>query len=282
MAQAAIGAAAPATTSKHCLWRVHSASNTVYFLGSIHLLRKDTYPLPEPIEAAYREATVVAFETDLAAMTQPATQMEMLNAGRCADGETLRDHLSPGTYSLLHSNIAVLLGAGDALDSCKPWLAAITALMLQLRKHGFDPDDGVDQHFFKRARRDKKEIRPLEEPAEVTRIMAGMSGADQEAMVRETLEEAANLMADMNAIVTAWRNGDVETIDRAMLETVRRYPEVYRQLLVERNEHWMPKVERLLREAGKPALVVVGAAHLIGKDSLLEMLGKKGFRVEQL
>lgn len=278
---AAVAAETTNPAPHHCLWRVRSGSNSVYFLGSIHFLRKDIYPLPEPFEAAYRQAALVAFETDLAALSLPETRNAMLRAGRCAEGETLRDYLSRDTYSLLRSNLTVLLGSGDALDACQPWLAAISFMIFKLNQLGFDPDDGVDQHFFTRASRDHKEILSLEDPGETTRILAGLSRADQEAMVRETLEEAGHLMTEMTALVAAWTQGDVETIDRTLLATVRRYPSVYRELLVARNARWLPKIERLLQTPGKPALVVVGAGHLIGSDSLLEGLRKKGFCVEQ-
>jgi uncharacterized protein YbaP (TraB family) len=56
---------------------------------------------------------------------------------------------------------------------------------------------------------------------------------------------------------------------------------MYQRLLVERNKNWMPKIEALFTRRGR-ALVVVGAAHLVGPDGLLAMLKAKGYTVEQL
>jgi hypothetical protein len=56
---------------------------------------------------------------------------------------------------------------------------------------------------------------------------------------------------------------------------------MYQRLLVERNRNWMPKIEVLFARPGR-ALVVVGAAHLVGPDGLLAMLKAKGYTVEQL
>jgi uncharacterized protein YbaP (TraB family) len=50
-------------------------------------------------------------------------------------------------------------------------------------------------------------------------------------------------------------------------------------LLRKRNEQWLP---RLLRIEEKNIFMAVGAAHLVGKYSFLEMLEKKGFQVTKI
>ena len=47
---------------KHCLWKITSSRNTVYFLGSIHLLKKENYPLPDVFEQAFQEAEIAVLE----------------------------------------------------------------------------------------------------------------------------------------------------------------------------------------------------------------------------
>ena len=51
-------------------------------------------------------------------------------------------------------------------------------------------------------------------------------------------------------------------------------------MLVERNQKWVKHIEDLSGQDGN-SLVVVGAAHLVGDDSILELLKNKGFEVEQ-
>jgi uncharacterized protein YbaP (TraB family) len=56
---------------------------------------------------------------------------------------------------------------------------------------------------------------------------------------------------------------------------------LFATLVTDRNKSWMPKIEQLL--GGKDdVLVVVGAAHLVGKEGVLEMLKAKGYLVEQM
>src|SRR5687767_4481954 len=79
----------PAT--KHSLWKIEGRTNAMYLFGSIHFLKKDFYPLPQPIEEAYKQSQVVVLEADLGEMTSPEAQMKMLQSGKAAEGETLKD-----------------------------------------------------------------------------------------------------------------------------------------------------------------------------------------------
>src|SRR4051812_36098491 len=56
----------------HSLWKVEGKKAAVYLLGSIHVLKEEDYPLAEPIEKAFTNSEVVAFETDVAALEDPA------------------------------------------------------------------------------------------------------------------------------------------------------------------------------------------------------------------
>src|SRR3989442_291715 len=60
-----------ATGTHHSLWKIQGQQNAVYLLGSIHLLKKEDYPLPAPIEAAFANSRVAVFETDIGAMGNP-------------------------------------------------------------------------------------------------------------------------------------------------------------------------------------------------------------------
>ena len=52
------------------------------------------------------------------------------------------------------------------------------------------------------------------------------------------------------------------------------------KIVVERNRRWLGDIERLV-QTGSGAMVVVGAAHLVGKQSLVELLKAKDYSVEQ-
>ncbi|MDB6032983.1 MAG: TraB/GumN family protein, partial [Verrucomicrobiales bacterium] len=79
---------------------------------------------------------------------------------------------------------------------------------------------------------------------------------------------------------SAWQTGDAAGLDKLMVEDMRKYPDLYKKLLLERNQRWVKKMDGYLK-ADKDVFVVVGALHLVGKDSVVEMLRAKGYNVEQ-
>jgi uncharacterized protein YbaP (TraB family) len=62
---------------------------------------------------------------------------------------------------------------------------------------------------------------------------------------------------------------------------MRAQEDLYQSLLIDRNANWTPKIEILLETPGTH-LVAVGAAHLIGDGSVIDLLKQKGYDVQRL
>src|SRR3954453_23131865 len=90
--------AKPAATSHHTLWKVQGKKATVYLLVSVHALQEKDYPLPSVIENAFTNAQIVAFETDIGELENPATAMKMMSKSQLPEGQTLENVLSPQIY----------------------------------------------------------------------------------------------------------------------------------------------------------------------------------------
>ena len=81
-------------------------------------------------------------------------------------------------------------------------------------------------------------------------------------------------------MVKAWHRGRLDGLKR-LVETFESYPLFYKKLLVQRNKNWIPQIEKFLKE-DKNVLVIVGAAHLAGKDGLIAILTDKGYQLERV
>jgi len=272
---------APLSQTKHCLWKVQGTRNTVFLFGSIHFLKKDFYPLPKPIEDAYQQSDITVFEVDFEEMQSPAAQRKMAKEGRYPEGETIRQHLPKETYDKLRARVAEIAGDGAAFDSLKPWMVAVALLGMELQKLGFGPEQGVDLYFADKARKDKKQVVALETVDLQLALFTGLTKDEEDAMLKETLQEISKFETLFRDIIEAWKIGDTKALDKFIVESMREHPKIHKKLLVDRNKVWADKLEQWL--AGeKDVFVVVGAAHLIGKDSLVDLLSKKRFKVQQL
>jgi uncharacterized protein YbaP (TraB family) len=167
-----------------------------------------------------------------------------------------------------------------ALQRMKPWAVAITLALPLLREAGFDASHGIDQHFFDRAKSAGMVRRGLETVAYQLDRFDGLPAALQEAMLLTMIHDLDTQVASVKEVARAWAAGDTRVIEKELLAAFKESPDIYERLLVERNRNWMPAVEGCL-DKNERCFVVVGAAHLVGPDSLVSMLEKKGYKVEQ-
>jgi hypothetical protein len=208
-------------------------------------------------------------------------QMSILTKGMLPSSQSLDKVLSPATLVLVQKATGDLGSAGGPLMRFKPWMLAITLQGMELMKAGFDPALGLDQHFYDRAKESGKAVQGLETVDFQISRFDTMTMEQQDRMLAETLKELATETATVGKLGDAWKAGDVPAIERIALADLKSDPAMYQRLLVERNNNWMPKIEALFARRGR-ALVVVGAAHLVGPDGLLALLKAKGYTVEQL
>ena len=59
------------------------------------------------------------------------------------------------------------------------------------------------------------------------------------------------------------------------------FPDLYDNLVVKRNNNWMPKLTALTDSKAKE-FVLVGALHLSDKEGLINQLKLAGFTIDQL
>ena len=262
-------------------WKATGKSGVVYLVGSVHLLSKDFYPLNPTLDGAYKDSNLLAEEVNLGEMEQPDAQMSLLSKGMLPSGQTLDTVLSPGTKALLDKHLGNFGPMAEVAKRFKPWMAALTIESLAWVNAGFDPNLGLDKHFYDRAVADGKIVQGFETMAFQVSLFDDMPMDQQDRLLASTLKDIDTEQANMTKLIAAWRDGDAPTVERLVLEDMKGEAAVYKRMLVDRNRNWMPKIEQLFTRSGH-SLVVVGAAHLVGPDGLLAMLKAKGYTVEQL
>ena len=277
----ALLATAQAAGAKTFAWRATGKGGTIYLMGSIHMMSESFYPLNPALEGAFKDSDLLVEEVDMAEMLDPTAQMSVLTRGMLPANQSLDKLLSPATLALVQKATGDLGGAGGPLMRFKPWMLAIALQGMELQKAGFDPSLGLDQHFYEQAKHGAKTVQGLETVEFQISRFDDMTMEQQDRMLAETLKELATETATVGKLGEAWKTGDVAAIERIALADLKSDPVMYQRLLVERNKNWLPKIEALFARRGR-ALVVVGAAHLVGPDGLIAMLKAKGYTVEQL
>jgi uncharacterized protein YbaP (TraB family) len=281
VAVAAVARLDLAAQSRNFGWKVTSPRGAIYVVGSVHLLTKDFYPLNPALEKAYTDSDLLVEEVDIADMTGPGTQLSMLTRGMQPSSMPLDKVLSPATMALLSKKAQDVGLPLEALKQFKPWMIALTIEAMEWQKAGFDQELGLDKHFFDQAQADGKAVQGLETVEYQLSRFDEMPMDLQDRLLAETLKDIDTEQASMSRLIDAWRAGDAPAVERIVLKDLQQEPQLYQRLLVERNRNWLPKLDALFARQGR-AMVVVGAAHLVGPDGLLATFKAKGYRVEQL
>jgi hypothetical protein len=269
---------ANAQAAKHILYRVHGPHGaTVYLLGSVHLLTPEAGKLPPVVDSAFAHSRTIAFETSIDSLKMRA--LEIATLARLPGGATLRTVLSPATAQHTDSILHLYGLTLDQVAAFKPWFVDLLMTQLVLQKAGFQADYGVDMQLNARAHEVGKPVIGLESVDFQMHLFDSLAPSDQERMLMQA-KGPTETAAELTAMKDAWLAGNAARLD-SLLNASGASAEYYDTFVYRRNRSWIPEVEALINGTND-ALVVVGAAHLVGANGVVELLRTKGYVVEQL
>ncbi len=262
------------------LWRVSNGTNALFIGGTVHVLSKTDYPLPAAFDAAYKESSKLVFETDIGASENPAFAQTMLQRMMFTDEKNLKGVLRSDVYAQLEKFGAARGVPMAMLEKMRPVMAIMTLTFMELQRLGM-ADTGVDSYFYQRAQTDKKMLGYLESNEQQLDFITNMGKGRENDFVLYSLKDLENVEDIMQELKAAWRSGDNDELAALSLASMRQdFPQIYQQLLVERNQNWLPLIESMLSDPGTE-MILVGALHLVGKEGVLHALREKGYRIEQ-
>ena len=269
-------------SQKSFLWRVRSKTNTVYVLGSLHLSKKEIYPLNQKIENAFDQSDILVVEANVNDIKKMDIQ-KLLESAFYPPPDTLENHVSPETYESVKKEINRLGLPLEFIRKQKPWFLSLTLVSLEVIKLGLDPNLGIDKYFLSKAE-GKKKILELESLDYQIDLLSNFSDKDQELFLLWTLKDLTIMEQEVNKLTQAWTTGDtkgMETILTRGISEDKRLTSILEKLIYERNRRMVLKIEGFLKTK-ETYLVIIGAGHLVGNQGIIEILKGKGYLVEQL
>lgn len=262
------------------VWKVSKGDQSLYLGGTCHLLRKSDYPLPAEFDLAYAASDTLVFEIDPAAAADPTFGMMLLGAATYTDGRSLKSVLSDDAYTALaeqgaESNLPI-----QVLNNMKPGMAVMMITIQELAKLGIS-EEGVDMHYALQAKQDNKPILALETPEFQIDLLVNMGEGYESELVLYSLKDLDKLEEFFDQLLLAWKDGNVTQLEKLFVDDMKDYPQLYKDMLVDRNQNWIPKIEAYL-QSPETEFILVGVGHAAGDDGLLALLKNKGYSVEQV
>jgi hypothetical protein len=271
---------APSQIEAPSLWTIAGPGGPVHLFGSMHLLPEGIAWRTPAFDAAFKQAETVVLEIDFDAAQNPQQAQGLIaKYGLLPQGRTLREVLPEKLAAELDRTGADLGIPAGSLAPFRPWLAAVTLAIQFIVKQGFDPARGVDVQIAGEARATGKRLAALETPESQIRIFADLPRDQEQEFLAVSLRQIRETPQMLGELTDAYRKGDFARLDEILNLGLDETPGLRQRILADRHAKWLPQLQRMIA-SGDAHLVVVGAAHLVGPDSLVAMLRAKGIKVD--
>lgn len=273
------------SAEKLSLFRVTSPRGVLFLYGSVHLMKKNAYPLHPAVMAAFASSDNLVLEVNLGAIEPQKIQHAFAEKGFYQDGRQLADDLDPDTFSMAKN---VLSGRGVKIENylkMRPWLFEQTIIMQEMGLFGFDSEAGIDTHFEQQATALGKPILQLETLQQQLDLLSSSSLEQQLFSLKYSLGslQQRSVQEELNALVIDWMQGDVDGLYTYMMEPLKKYPRLapfMEAMFDDRNRAMSEKIANWLEQGGS-YFVVMGAGHLGGPNGVVKLLQNKGYALEQ-
>ena len=271
------------TGSRSFLWEVKSKTNVMYLFGTVHVGKREFYPLPTPVEEAFKQSQRLVVEADISNNDGMADIGAIINY-KAPDG--LDKHIPAALFDRLKTQLALLNVPVEAVKPMKPYLIGGFLSVAAFSQLGYDINLGVDGYLIGKAKEQGKPILELESQAGQLQMLDGLSPILQVAFLENAIRtlESGKAAEQVTGVVNAWQTGDVnlmQEVTRGVNKQLRLTEQLDEVLLHRRHDAMLRKMESYLR-GSVPHFVAVGSLHLIGPRGLVEMLRSRGFEVKQL
>ncbi len=263
--------------------------DVIWLFGSIHVGKEEFYPLPEAVTDAFKQSEAIAVEFDMIAFENDmSAAVEALKIMVYSDGSKISDHIPKELYD---DAVKLLTDAGvyNALyDYYQPslWMSLISNLSLD--KIGLDAKYGIDNCLLLTAKSENKEILEIESAKEQYKMLASFSEELQIALLEDAvaLEKAGESANETIELAKAWEKGNIEELTEMLsvpddIELTDIESEYWDAMMTKRNNKMTDFCVKSLKE-GKEVFVVVGLAHFLGEDGIVNQLVELGYTVEEI
>ena len=262
------------------LWAIHSAKSTIYLFGTVHILPPDAdWETPHITKAFDASGDVWLEITD---EDSPTLLPLMRQLGFDAQ-HPMSSLLSKAELAKID---AAAKGFGlpgeQAIDTMRPWQAALALTVLPIQQAGYDATKGVDHVLKGQAIQAGKTLHGFETAEKQLHFFADLPPAQEKLLLDSTLDEIADGPTKIEESVRAWLAGDVDSFDQLFLEfSEPKYRPLYKVLIIDRNRAWAKQIAEMAKTGSGTTFIAVGAGHLAGPDSLIVALDRLGIEAER-
>jgi uncharacterized protein YbaP (TraB family) len=261
------------------MWEVRDEDSVIWLFGSFHVLPPDLDWRTPLFDQTLARADKIVFEADVRPQAMGAIGAEAFLRGVYTDGTLLTDVIDDVAEGKLRAVAEELSLPVGSLLAMRPWFAALTISSGATTAIGYT-EVGVEYVL-------QPELPPerqvyLETGNQQLDVLSSAPDAEQVAMFTATLDEIDGMAKVLDKLTSNWVEGTPERLADLFLDETGSYGGAFlERLIYARNREWIPALQSMLA-ANDEALVIVGAGHLVGDGSVIDLLERSGYQVVRI
>jgi uncharacterized protein YbaP (TraB family) len=281
LAFGAAPAEAKTPIARPALWSVSDADTTVYLFGTIHLLPEQYKWRSAKFDAAVSGSQELVVETIVDDKNPTALMAALASMAFSPNLPPLAQRVPPEKRPALAAAMKESGIPPSAFDRMETWAAAFMLLGNQYKALGLKGGEGVEAVLRSSFTAQGKPIGELETNAQQLGFFDALPEHAQRQLLEGAIETPEDTGKDFRAMLASWVKGDVAAIARSFNHDLAASPELKEALIARRNANWRGWVEQRMAKPGS-VFVAVGAGHLAGKGSVVDLLQREGYKVQRV
>jgi uncharacterized protein YbaP (TraB family) len=274
------GARAP-SAPRPALWSIADADTTIYLFGTIHLLPEKYRWRTPAFDRAVDGSQQLMVETIVDDKNPQKMMSALASLGLSKGLSPIAERVAPAKRAALEAAIAKSGIPRPAFEAMETWMAAFLLLGNQFKDSGLKGDQGVEKVLRDSFASRNKPIGELETNVEQLGFFDTLPESAQRQLLEGAIDQPQSFNAEFKQMLGAWERGDVNAIARTFNRDLGSSPELKQTLIDRRNANWSRWIEQRMAQPGA-IMIAVGAGHLAGKDSVIDMLRRGGYQVRRL
>ncbi len=264
------------------LWKIegNGLAKVSYLFGTIHMIDADKFFWPPKTLAAFDESEQVAFEIDMNEMNDLGAQMGLMTKAFMKDGLTLKDLYSEEDYATVKNHLSEMGLPMFLMEKLKPMFLTVFASGDIDMSTGFGAGSSMksyEMEFMSLAKDSEKAISGLETIEYQLSVFDSIPYTDQAQMLLESITSSDAGDDQFAEMMDMYLTQDISAMSSMMGEEeagIGGYEDI---LLFTRNKNWIPIMSDKMKTAS--TFFAVGAGHLGGKDGVIDLLKKAGYKL---
>ena len=266
-------------TQNSILWEVsgNGISNTVYLMGTLKFIGENEYVLPKVVEEKIKASSIFAIEDQV----DHHAQHELNKAMHFPKGESLATALSKEEYSKVQEFFNSEFGINNKVFKKKFSQLIPLALSITMTRLSLNEDlRFYDIELLKLANDFQLETYSLESIEREAKALHAFPIKDQVVALLHSIDNFEKQKSEYIKLEAAYTQGDIDKVFEYTLHPFENNQLFVDKFYYERNEEWLPKIEKMMTE--QDAFIAVGVSHLEGERGLLALLRGKGYTLRPI